>query len=121
MGPPALALVVVAIHPGLAGRGPSPGERWALPPGGRLRVGLRRTDTIRVSMAGGVLLGGHTAYVFERAADGRVFLVHTGHIGSARVAGSEGRGRSEVAAGDLVEVLTVTGELGVGLRLVADA
>lgn len=112
-------VVVAAIHPALAAGGLAPGARWPLSVGERLTIGLRRRDAIRVPLRAEALLGGHTAYVLERAGDG-VRLAHTGHIGSARVAGVEVRAAVTLAVGELVELLTVAGEVGLALRVLAE-
>lgn len=118
--PPDLWLVLDALHPALCGGALVTGARWPLPPGIRLKVGLRRTDDIRVPHAPAALLGGHTAYVLERR-EAALLVLHTGHIGELRRRGELDAARAPVTlvASEAVELLTVQGEVGLVLRLEA--
>lgn len=67
-------------------------------------------------------LGGQTAYVFFRRDAPCVEVQHTGHIGHFRLGGrlhSTGHPPPVLRPDDAVDLLTVEGELGLRLRLMA--
>lgn len=117
---PDLWLVLAAVHPALARRGLEPGARWPVPPGARLTIGVRPVDHICLPRARDAVLGSQTAYVLVRRDAAHLEIQHTGHIGHFRLAGrlhNTGHPPPVLRPGDVVDLLTVDGELGLRLRL----
>lgn len=112
-----LWLVLEWIDPRL--RRPGLADAWPLPPDASIRVGSRRWDTIRIARHADALLGGHTSYVLHRRGDEPgMRVMHMGHVGTARIAGEEESPPARpLVVGEALEIDTVSGALGLVLRL----